>query len=564
MNNRKLIGYYPVFIAVTSVLLFIPFIGRLHLFDWDEINFAECAREMIVSHDYLNVQINFQPFWEKPPLFIWMQVLAMKVFGINEFAARFPDAFCGIVTLQVVFAIGKRLYDAKFGLWWVLVYASSVLSHLYFRSGIIDPWFNLFIFLSVYFFILYSEPSGITAKRKMVWVMLSGMFAGLAILTKGPVGLLLVGLVIAVYYAISVWRQMRLKTDERSDSMWPKLSEILIFVTAVLLVGGSWFIAQWLSGNSAMVMKFIQYQVRLFTIPDAGHGGHWSYHFWVLLFGMFPSSVLALRSFRVINFENRKQQHFYLFMLILFWVVLILFSIVRTKIIHYSSLCYFPITFLAALSIRNLVSTKQKLHWGYRAMLLFTAALFMIITLAVPLADHYKQAIIDSGMIKDDFAVANLGANVHWTGYEGLIGVFLLAGTILSISFFRKNRTKSLALLFGTSLVFVWLTILVYPYKIEQYTQRTAIDFFKSKASEKCYILNAGYFTYAPAFYADRLPDDYRRPMWLLTGNIDRPVYLILKEPHYEQWKRLVAHMKMVEKKNGWVVLERLPSQLDK
>ncbi|HPT13191.1 MAG TPA: glycosyltransferase family 39 protein, partial [Bacteroidales bacterium] len=107
MDNRKLTGYYPVFIAVASALLFIPFIGRLHLFDWDEINFAECAREMIVSHDYLNVQINFQPFWEKPPLFIWMQVLAMKVFGINEFAARLPDAVCGIVTLQIVFAIGK-------------------------------------------------------------------------------------------------------------------------------------------------------------------------------------------------------------------------------------------------------------------------------------------------------------------------------------------------------------------------------------------------------------------------------------------------------------------------
>lgn len=549
---------------MASALLFIPFIGRLHLFDWDEINFAECAREMIISHDYLNVQINFQPFWEKPPLFIWMQVLSMKIFGINEFAARFPDAVCGIVTLQVVYAIGKRIYDAKFGLWWVLIYASSVLSHLYFRSGIIDPWFNLFIFLSVYFFILYTEPEDHSAKNRKISVLLSGVFAGLAILTKGPVGVLLVGLVIVVYYVISLWKRLRLKTGERSSIVWPKLSEILIFSIAVLLAGGSWFIVQWLSGNNAMVVKFIQYQVRLFTIPDAGHGGHWSYHFWVLLFGMFPASILALKSFRVKGLENRNRQHFYLLMLILFWVVLILFSIVRTKIVHYSSLCYFPITFLAALSVRNLLNGQQKLHWSYRAMLIFTAVLFMIVTLALPLADHYKQAIIDSGVIKDDFAMANLGANVRWTGYEGLIGVFLLAGTILSILLFRKNREKGLAILFGTSLVFVWLTILLYPYKIEQYTQRAAIDFFKSKATEKCYILNAGYFTYAPAFYSNRLPDDYKRPMWLLTGDIDRPLYLVLKEPHYEQWKRLVTNMKVVEKKNGWVVLERLPSQLDK
>jgi 4-amino-4-deoxy-L-arabinose transferase-like glycosyltransferase len=58
----------------------------------DEINFAESAREMIVTGDYSKVQINFNPFWEKPPLFIWMQVLSMKIFGINEFAARFPNA----------------------------------------------------------------------------------------------------------------------------------------------------------------------------------------------------------------------------------------------------------------------------------------------------------------------------------------------------------------------------------------------------------------------------------------------------------------------------------------
>jgi len=51
-------------IAAAAALLFVPFLGGVHLFDWDEINFAEAAREMIVTGDYLTVQINFQPFWE--------------------------------------------------------------------------------------------------------------------------------------------------------------------------------------------------------------------------------------------------------------------------------------------------------------------------------------------------------------------------------------------------------------------------------------------------------------------------------------------------------------------
>ena len=61
---------YQALIAILAALFFIPFLGRVHLFDWDEINFAESAREMIQSSDYLTVRINFLPFWEKPPLFI--------------------------------------------------------------------------------------------------------------------------------------------------------------------------------------------------------------------------------------------------------------------------------------------------------------------------------------------------------------------------------------------------------------------------------------------------------------------------------------------------------------
>jgi 4-amino-4-deoxy-L-arabinose transferase-like glycosyltransferase len=142
-------------IGVLAALLFIPFLGNVHLFDWDEINFAECAREMFINKDYGRVYINFLPFWEKPPFFFWLQVLSMHLFGVGDFAARFPNAICGIVTLLVLFKIGQRLLSDTFGLIWALMYAGSILPNLYFHSGIIDPWFNLFIFLSLYFFILY-------------------------------------------------------------------------------------------------------------------------------------------------------------------------------------------------------------------------------------------------------------------------------------------------------------------------------------------------------------------------------------------------------------------------
>ncbi|MGB0166506.1 MAG: ArnT family glycosyltransferase, partial [Luteibaculum sp.] len=86
---------WPLLILSFIGISFFFGIGQFHLFDWDEINFAECAREMIVSGEYTKVQMDFRPFWEKPPLFFWLQVISMKIFGINEFAARFPNAFFG-------------------------------------------------------------------------------------------------------------------------------------------------------------------------------------------------------------------------------------------------------------------------------------------------------------------------------------------------------------------------------------------------------------------------------------------------------------------------------------
>ena len=109
-NIRRLTDQYiPLFLFVVGLLIFVPFLGAVHLFDWDEINFAEAAREMVLTGEYLRVHIDYQPFWEKPPLFLWMQALSMKVFGINEFAARFPNAFCGALTLPLLFILGRSV-----------------------------------------------------------------------------------------------------------------------------------------------------------------------------------------------------------------------------------------------------------------------------------------------------------------------------------------------------------------------------------------------------------------------------------------------------------------------
>ena len=75
----RLLPQHPApWLLLLGAVFFIPLLGTGHLFDWDEINFAESAREMIASGNYSRVQIDYAPFWEKPPLFFWLQVLCMK------------------------------------------------------------------------------------------------------------------------------------------------------------------------------------------------------------------------------------------------------------------------------------------------------------------------------------------------------------------------------------------------------------------------------------------------------------------------------------------------------
>ena len=199
---RRILVY--IGIVVIAVLFLMPLLGRVHLFDTDETNCAETAREMIVTGNYLTVQSDFKPFHERPPLFFWLQVLSMKFFGINEFAARFPNVLCGIFSLMMLYYLGRRIYGHRFGLLWILSYSAAILPFFFFRSGIIDPWFNLFIFLGIASFIFYLDPE--RQKLRLRNVLLSAFFLGLAVMTKGPMAILIFLLCFMAFLALKRFR----------------------------------------------------------------------------------------------------------------------------------------------------------------------------------------------------------------------------------------------------------------------------------------------------------------------------------------------------------------------
>ncbi len=541
--QKNRITVINIVIAVVSLALFVPFLGGVRLFDWDEINFAESAREMIVTGDYLTVRINFLPFWEKPPLFIWLQVLSMKLFGINEFAARFPNAVCGTATLLILFNIGNKLYNEKFGLIWVMTYAGSILPFFYFKSGIIDPWFNLFIFLGVHQVIRYFQ------KKTAITIILSAVFIGLGILTKGPVALLIFLLTGGIYWILN---RFRLKIAVR---------DAVIFILVLAFVGGFWFLLQTASGHFSLIADFIVYQLRLFRTEDAGHGGFFLYHFVVLLTGVFPASLFALRGFSSFYSGDLVQREYKKWMLILFWVVLILFTIVKTKIVHYSSLCYFPLTFLGALVIFHHTEKQSPFPKWIAAGVIFLGSVIAIIIAIIPSLSHFKTRIANSLLMADDFARNVILADVHWKGYEPVAGSLLVAGLVLFFIFQRKRRpVKAVVSLFASSGLAILLTLILYTSKIEQYSQGAAIDFFQSVSDLDAYVETLGYKSFAHLFYAEKKvpenPDSYQKD-WLLKGDIDKDVYFSCKINRKNEFLVNYPELKLLYEKNGYVFLMR-------
>jgi 4-amino-4-deoxy-L-arabinose transferase-like glycosyltransferase len=539
-----------ILIAI-GALLFIPFLGHVHLFDWDEINFAESAREMLVTHKFSQVQINFEPFYEKPPFFMWMQAISMSVFGANEFAARLPNAVIGIITLIVIFNIGTKLVDDRFGWLWVFCYIGSFLPHFYFKTGLIDPLFNLFIFYGIYQFVRLTNMENFKPSKATRTAVLAGVFIGLGILTKGPVALL-----ITMFCLFMYWVSFRFRP------VIP-FQYLLIFLISAFVVSCAWFGIDTFRNGPKFIFAFIERQVALFRNPDAGHDGPFYYHFIVLLFGCFPASLFMFSALKHDVSETYKTRNMKNWMVILLIAVLFIFSIVRTKIIHYSSLAYFPITFLAAYGLfRMIYLSRNRINPLLTLGLSLVSALVGTILFLIPWLGRHPEKLVS--YITDDFGKAAIRAQVHWTGWESAIGILYFIIFMIGAFLFTRKEVR----IFGAIGIFVagalcvQLSLLFLAPKIEAYSQKAAIDFFAEKQNEDCYMDVWGYHSYAQYFYGKRKPGSNMSKPYdaniFYSAKIDKPAYIVLKINDGAADDFIRNHnFKIIDQKNGFVFLKR-------
>lgn len=479
-----------LFLTLIGVVFFLPFLGAVHLFDWDEINFAEAAREMLITGNYTAVTINYEPFWEKPPLFIWMQLLSMKVFGVNEFAARFSTVLSAITTLNLIYYIGVKHFRSTVAQWWVLVYLGSLIPHFYFKTGLIDPTFNLFIFWAIYQLgLAYSlHQNQINNRKNLLYA--SGLI-GIAVLIKGPVALLiflimLIGLSIAnrkVFFTFS------------SFMLGALLATALISV---------WFLPETIKNGPWFIQRFVTYQLELFSQNVAGHQQPFYYHPLVLFFGCFPASVFAIRAMTM-SVEIHREKPFFTTFHILFWVVLILFSIVKTKIVHYSSLCWLPLCFMAAYWIERALDQRFKLKKVYGFLLILSAVPLLVIQLALPWALSSQGLVFLTNRIQDDFTNAIINTPLNIPSWQMILifcsGLVMFVLLILALQNLKKIQGL---FVYGAINLFIVAALLV-PV-VDGKLQQPLFQFYKSIAGKDVYVETMHFKSYAHYFYAKGKP----------------------------------------------------------
>ncbi len=238
-----------IWLTVAVVLVNLVAFG---LTDLDEGFYASVAWEMHQRGDWLTPTFKGEPWFEKPPFLYWLMGLSQTVFGENLFALRLPSALMFVLTLVVLGHWGNRRLGAGLGTLSALLFALSPLSFLLAHLAITDM--TLTALLLVALIALWELPT-----RPLLWSVVGGLALGNAVLTKGPVGLVLVGL-------LFLWN-LRLLNERGLKSRWVGMALGVALLTCL-----PWYIGVYLKHGGEFFNEFVVRQNLLrFAGGDTAH-----------------------------------------------------------------------------------------------------------------------------------------------------------------------------------------------------------------------------------------------------------------------------------------------------
>lgn len=315
----------PVLLVLffSGLSLFSLYTWAIPLIDPDEPRYASTAYNMVSGGNLIVPTFNDAPRINKPPLFYWMIAVSYKIFGINEFSARFPSVLAGIGTIFITFLMGKRLCGRRNGFWAGVILMTSPLFFFLSRCCITDMLLTFFVSASLYlFFVEYTEANSSNLRKLILYFCM-----GMAFLVKGPIGILLVLLIILGF-------MMCLRDISSIRRLW-YLPGFLLFLGIIC----AWGIPFWLSIGSEHIIMLLTKETSGRFVAGYAHPEPFYYYFPVFFVGYFPWSLFVcvaliriVKRRKTLTVEERKQVYF-----ISLWLIITVafFSLSRSKLMTY-------------------------------------------------------------------------------------------------------------------------------------------------------------------------------------------------------------------------------------
>jgi 4-amino-4-deoxy-L-arabinose transferase-like glycosyltransferase len=190
------------------VLLYGPHLGRRALWSPDEGRYAEIPREMVATGDWVTPRLNGVKYFEKPPLFYWIEAASLRLFGPEEWALRLAPALFALLGILAVYVAGRRLYGRRAGLWAGVVLATTPLWFGLGEAVTLDMAVSALLTVTLLAFLFASRAEDPRERRLWIWVFYAA--AALATLTKGLIGIVIPGMVLGAWMlATRDWRDWR-------------------------------------------------------------------------------------------------------------------------------------------------------------------------------------------------------------------------------------------------------------------------------------------------------------------------------------------------------------------
>lgn len=398
-------------------ILYLGEIGGYPLQDPDEGRYAEIPREMIESGDWVTPKLNYVVYFEKPPLFYWLVALSFEAFGMSDAAARAVPALSGILTVVILFLLGQHLLGRRAALFGAGVLATMPIFFVLAQALTIDMTLTACttITMASYYLAHVSE-------RKAAWVAVVSVSAALGVLAKGPVALVLPGLIALVHL---LW-----KRDWSTLGSLVRPVPILLFVAVVV----PWFVLVSQANPEFLHFFFVREHFQRFT-AEVGHPEGPFYYVPVLLLGPLPWTAVAIglaftragrASFREVPTEARS------FLLLWAGLVIAFFTAASSKLATYILPALPPLALVLGAWLDRVVERTELAaavaRWVGTAMLVLGIIAVLAAGIAFPLESMLAQAFggddedvaaIARAALRTGLAFGSFGYLVAWSRVGG-------------------------------------------------------------------------------------------------------------------------------------------------